>query len=192
VMKPITYSLHFPGRASSVGSERIRFRLTAPSAALATSPDPPPINRRQPILNRRARRPVALQEPQTKGDVVLARHVLRLATVSVLAAAILAPAASAGRYSITAPPQQKSQPVTTCHQYCRGALPSRTLPAASRRSLVRTELVSISGGFHWADAAIGFAIGIGGALVILVIQTGRRTRVRHAQRREPEGRTIEA
>jgi hypothetical protein len=40
VMKPIAYSLQFRGRASSVGSERIRFRLTAPSSALVTSLDP--------------------------------------------------------------------------------------------------------------------------------------------------------
>jgi hypothetical protein len=39
---------------------------------------------------------------------------------------------------------------------------------------VRTELVSTSGGFHWADAAVGFAIGIGGMVVVLTIGTGRR------------------
>jgi hypothetical protein len=36
VMKPIAYSLQFRGRASSVDSDRIRFRLTAPSSALVT------------------------------------------------------------------------------------------------------------------------------------------------------------
>jgi hypothetical protein len=35
-MKPITYSLQFRGHASSVGSDRMRFRLTAPSSALVT------------------------------------------------------------------------------------------------------------------------------------------------------------
>jgi len=35
-MKPIAYSLQFRGRASSVDSDRIRFRLTAPSTALVT------------------------------------------------------------------------------------------------------------------------------------------------------------
>ena len=35
-MKPITYSLQFRGRASPVGSDRMRFRLTAPSSALVT------------------------------------------------------------------------------------------------------------------------------------------------------------
>jgi len=40
VMKPIAYSLQFRGRASSIGSERILFRLTAPSSVLVTSLDP--------------------------------------------------------------------------------------------------------------------------------------------------------
>jgi len=35
-MKPITYTLQFRGRASSVRSDRMRFRLTAPSSALVT------------------------------------------------------------------------------------------------------------------------------------------------------------
>jgi hypothetical protein len=39
-MKPITYSFQFRGRASSVGSDRMRFRLTAPSSALVTSLGP--------------------------------------------------------------------------------------------------------------------------------------------------------
>jgi hypothetical protein len=39
-MKPITYSLQFRGRASPVGSERMRLRLTAPSSALVTSLGP--------------------------------------------------------------------------------------------------------------------------------------------------------
>jgi hypothetical protein len=40
VMKPITYSLQFRGRASSTGSDRMRFRLTAPRSALVTSLGP--------------------------------------------------------------------------------------------------------------------------------------------------------
>jgi hypothetical protein len=36
-MKPITYALQFRGRASSLGSDRIRFRLAAPSSAFVTS-----------------------------------------------------------------------------------------------------------------------------------------------------------
>jgi hypothetical protein len=35
-MKSITYTLQFRGRASSVGADRMRFRLTAPSSALVT------------------------------------------------------------------------------------------------------------------------------------------------------------
>jgi len=98
----------------------------------------------------------------------------RLAAVSVLAAAILAPAAGAGRYSIAAPPSQRSGPVATCHQYCSGALPSGgTLPATSH-ALVRTELVPASAGFDWTDAAIGFAIGIGAMVLVLAVGTGSR------------------
>jgi hypothetical protein len=98
----------------------------------------------------------------------------RLAAMTVLAAAILAPAAGAGRYSISAPPPQTNEPVATCHQYCSGALPSGgTLPATSH-ALVRTELVSTSGGFDWTDAAIGFAIGIGAMVLVLAVGTGSR------------------
>jgi hypothetical protein len=39
-MEPITYALQFRGRASLLGSDRIRFRLTAPSSALVTSLGP--------------------------------------------------------------------------------------------------------------------------------------------------------
>jgi hypothetical protein len=112
---------------------------------------------------------------------MFARYATRWAMVSVLAAAILAPAAGAARYSIAAPPPQKAQPVATCHQYCTGAVPSGGTLPDTNRSLVRTELVPTSGGFHWADAAIGFAIAIGGVVVVLAVETGRRTRVRHAQ-----------
>jgi hypothetical protein len=98
----------------------------------------------------------------------------RLAAVSVLAAAILAPAAGAGRYSIAAPPPHRGTPVATCHQYCNGALPSgETLPATSR-ALVRTELVPASSGFDWTDAAIGFTIGIGAMVLVLAVGTGSR------------------
>src|SRR5215218_10918680 len=40
MMRPITYSLQFRGRASPVGSDRMRFMLTAPSSALVTSLGP--------------------------------------------------------------------------------------------------------------------------------------------------------
>jgi hypothetical protein len=36
MMSPITYALQFRGRASSLGADRIRLRLTAPSSALVT------------------------------------------------------------------------------------------------------------------------------------------------------------
>jgi hypothetical protein len=98
----------------------------------------------------------------------------RLAAMTILAAAILAPAAGAGRYSISAPPPQRNELVATCHQYCSGALPSGgTLPATSH-ALVRTELVTASSGFDWTDAAIGFAIGIGAMVLVLAVGTGSR------------------
>ncbi len=101
-------------------------------------------------------------------------HAARLATVSVLAAAILAPAAEAGRYSIAAPLPHKSHSVATCHQYCSGAVPSGGTLPATRHSIVRTELVSTSGGFNWADGAVGFAVGIGAMVVVFTVGTGRR------------------
>jgi len=98
----------------------------------------------------------------------------RLAAVSILVAAILAPTAGAGRYSIAAPPAQMNEPVATCHQYCSGVLPSGgTLPATSH-ALVRTELVPASAGFDWSDAAIGFAIGIGAMVLVVAVGTGSR------------------
>ena len=36
MIKPIAYSLQFRGRASSIGADRIRFHLSAPSSALVT------------------------------------------------------------------------------------------------------------------------------------------------------------
>ena len=39
-MKPITFSLQFRGRATVVRSDRVRFDLTAPSAALVTTVGP--------------------------------------------------------------------------------------------------------------------------------------------------------
>ena len=99
---------------------------------------------------------------------------VRLAAVSILAAAILAPAAGAGRYSIAAPPSHQGKPVATCHQYCNGALPSGGTLPATRHALVRTELVPASNGFDWSDAAIGFAIGIGAMVLVLAVGTGSR------------------
>lgn len=98
----------------------------------------------------------------------------RLAAVSGLAAAILVPAAAAGRYSIAAPPPQGSTPVATCHQYCGVGHAYGNTRLATSRSLVRTELVSSSSGFAWGDAAIGFAIGIGAMVLVLAVGTGSR------------------
>jgi hypothetical protein len=94
-----------------------------------------------------------------------------LAAVSVLAAAILAPAAGASHGGLGV--------ATSCHQYCSSArLPGRA--PATTHALVRTELASTSPGFDWGDAAIGFATGIGAMVVVLALGTGsRRLRTAH-------------
>jgi hypothetical protein len=112
------------------------------------------------------------------------RHVVRLAPVLVLATAVLAPTAGAGRYSLAAPPQaaatQMTRPAATCHQYCSAAVQTRGSQAPATRSFVRRELVPGSAGFRWADAAIGFAVACGGILLVfLIVGAGRRTRIRH-------------
>ena len=101
---------------------------------------------------------------------ILIPRAVRLAAVSVLAAAILAPAASAGRGGPAVS--------TSCHQYC-AALPTGRAPATTR-ALVRTELASTSAGFAWGDAAIGFAAGIGAIALVFALGTGsRRLRAAH-------------
>jgi hypothetical protein len=94
------------------------------------------------------------------------RNAAGLATSLLLAAAIAAPAA--------APATRESGPATTCHQYCGTGVPGR--------AIVRTELVPGSGaGFHWADAAVGFAVACGGILLIFLTVLGaRRMRFRTA------------
>ena len=114
-------------------------------------------------------------------------HVARPATVLLLAAAILAPTAGAGRYGPGRTPgvaliRQESRPATTCHQYCGAGVPGRSSRAPAGRAVVRTELVpSSDAGFHWADAALGFAVACGGILLVfLAVAAGRRTRFRPA------------
>jgi hypothetical protein len=117
-------------------------------------------------------------------------HPARLATMVMLAAAVLAPAAGAGRYgpgttSGATLTRQASPPAATCHQYCGVAVaPGRGAHAPASRAVVQTELVpSADAGFQWADAAVGFgfAVACGAMLLILVaVRAGRRTRVRAA------------
>lgn len=74
---------------------------------------------------------------------------LRQATLTLVAAALLAPVAAAGRHgrSSQAPPQ---------------------------RVVVRTELVPASDGFDWLDAAAGFALAIASGAVVLLLMSGHR------------------
>jgi hypothetical protein len=98
-----------------------------------------------------------------------------LATVSLLAAAIAAPAAGAARH--------ESRAGSTCHQYCGVGVASRGSGAPAGPAIVRTELVpSSDAGFHWADAAVGFAVACGGILLVFVsVLVARRTRFRLAR-----------
>lgn len=112
------------------------------------------------------------------------RHIACLATVSVLAAAILVPAAAADRWGPAGPPHQataQQQSSRTCHQYCSTIQRIQGQKAPAVHSLVRTELVSSSNSFRWADAGIGFAVACAGMLLVfLTLGATRRARVRHA------------
>jgi hypothetical protein len=109
-----------------------------------------------------------------------------LAACLVLAAATVVPTAGANRYGPGRSPQHapathQARPATTCHQYCGTAAGRASRPRAGR-AIVRTELVPRSdAGFHWADAAVGFAVACAGILLILLTLLGaRRTRIRPA------------
>jgi hypothetical protein len=112
------------------------------------------------------------------------RHTACFATVSLLAAAILVPAAAAGRWGPAGPPHHATaqrQSNGPCHQYCSTIQRIQGQKAPAAHSLVRTELVSSSDSFRWADAGIGFAVACAGMLLIfLTLGAARRTRVRHA------------
>ncbi len=113
------------------------------------------------------------------------RRAGRLATVAMLAAAVLVPTAGAGRWwgSAALPPtaaEQSTRPTGTCHQYCGVRSQTSVSQAPAVRSLVRTELVPGSDAFRWADAAIGFAVACSGILLLfLIVGATRRTRIRH-------------
>ena len=113
------------------------------------------------------------------------RHAARLATVTMLGAAVLASTATAGRYGPAGPPrtaaaQQESRTTGTCHQYCGAGVQTRGSQAPAVRSLVQTKLVPGSDAFRWVDAAIGFAVACSGILLVfLIVGAGRRMRIRH-------------
>jgi hypothetical protein len=77
--------------------------------------------------------------------------VIRQATLVLVAAAALAPAAAAvGRQSDTP-------------------------KAPSQRVVVRTELVPASDGFDWLDAAAGFGLAIAAVAAVLLVASGYRS-----------------
>jgi hypothetical protein len=85
--------------------------------------------------------------------------VLRQATLGLVAAAALAPAAATGRYSHT--PQTPPQ-----------------------RVVVRTEIVPAGDGFDWLDAAAGFGLAIALVAVVLLLVAGHRNGGRKASDRK--------
>jgi hypothetical protein len=110
-----------------------------------------------------------------------------LAASLVLAAAIVVPTAGANRYGPGRTPQHapathQTRPAATCHQYCGTGPAGRASQPRAGRAIVRTELVpSSDAGFHWADAAVGFAVAWAGILLVLLTLLGaRRTRIRPA------------
>ena len=112
----------------------------------------------------------------------------RIAAVLLLAAAIVAPTAAANRYGPlrtpeSAPARQEARSVSTCHQYCGPAVRRQGSRAPAGPAIVKTELVERSdAGFHWTDAAVGFAVACGGLLLVsLTVLAGRRVRVRAAK-----------
>jgi hypothetical protein len=80
---------------------------------------------------------------------------LRHATLVLVAAVALAPAAASGRYS-------------------------QTPPKPPQHAVVRTELVTESDGFDWLDAAAGFGLAIVSVLAVLLAV--HRPRVRRGAR----------
>jgi hypothetical protein len=107
---------------------------------------------------------------------------IRQATVVLFAAAMLAPAAGAGRYNPAAPPPivaSTSQAPETCHQYCGFEHYARTHRTTARPVIVRDLVSGSGGGFHWLDAAVGFgfaAISAAAVLLVVSVVSGRRTR----------------
>ena len=81
---------------------------------------------------------------------------LRCATLVLVAAAVLAPLAAAGRYN--PPPQRPPQ-----------------------HAVVRTELVPESDGFDWLDAAAGFGLAVISVGLVLLVLGADRPNVRHGR-----------
>ena len=107
------------------------------------------------------------------------RQMFRHATVVLLGAAILAPAAGA-RYNppAPAPTTAVARTTATCHQHC-GTRAARPLAGPA---VVRTEPVrSSNDGFYWLVAAVGLALAVViSAAVVLLNRVGHRTGIRPA------------
>jgi hypothetical protein len=99
-----------------------------------------------------------------------APHLVRHATLLLLAAALFAPTATAKHYgpgsSVAPTPVRAISPSqSACHQYC-GAVARRQVARKATPVIVHTELVSANDrGFDWLAAAIGFGAAWGAILL---------------------------
>ena len=111
---------------------------------------------------------------------ITARQILTSLAVVVVIAACAAPAATAGRFGPGSPSRPATvravhTPPTTCHQYCGSVDHHATPPSITVPPRVVT--VTTNDGFSWADAAVGFGVACGLALLagglILIRRHGR-------------------
>jgi hypothetical protein len=100
------------------------------------------------------------------------------ATALLLSVLVVSQAASAARSGpgTSARPIQTRIGATTCHQYC--GTTGRVTHAKTTPVIVRTEVVAPQAGFRWLDAAIGFGVASGLALLAAgALVAKRRVRV---------------
>src|SRR5262249_28895971 len=100
------------------------------------------------------------------------------ATALLLSVLAVSQAASAARYGpgTSATPIKTGIAATTCHQYCDTT--GRVTHTKTTPVIVRTEVVAPRDGFRWLDAAIGFGVACGLALLAAgALVAKRRARV---------------
>jgi len=114
-----------------------------------------------------------------------ATRLLSVLAIVLGLAALAAPTATAGRFGPGTSVRSKSQravhiPLAICHQYCTSVDEYLGLPRPGRPAPTpRIVTVTSDGGFHWTDAAVGFAAAVGlGLLAAGTIMVLRHSRVR--------------
>ena len=112
-----------------------------------------------------------------------ATRVLSVLAIVLGLAALAAPTATAGRFGPGTSARRDRQPtvhipLAICHQYCTSVDEYLGLPRPGRPAPHIVTVTSDSG-FHWADAAVGFAAAVGlGLLAAGTIMVLRHSRVR--------------